>query len=117
MRTKKEQSFHIEAPKLFNVMPKVVREETDMPRMKAMMDMWMEEVSDQPGIQGFTPGAFTSSGESSNSLRDWARGMIGVDDWTPPRPLPLPWPQRRERERLMSAAVQYLHLARGLGCT
>ena len=91
----REASFHIEGPKLFNSMPKVVRDCSTFDEMKVMLDLFLATLPDQPKLPGSTPGATRQDGHPSYSARDWARSLPGTLDWNLTGPLPLTWIQRK----------------------
>ena len=100
IRTLKEASFQQEAPRLYNSLPRLVREAPDLPSFKALLDAFLQELPDQPGGPGSPPGATTHEGRPSNSFRDWARTRPELRDWTPSEPLPLSWIDRNRQYNL-----------------
>ena len=74
--------------------------------LKASLDLFLEEVEDQPKGPGAIPGATTLDGAPSNSIKDWCRRMTGLNDWSPPCPLPLPWLQRQAQHRAQSGGIE-----------
>ena len=58
-----EQLFQINGPKLFNCLPAKLRNMTkiNLEDFKMALDKWMEGVTDQPKIDGLTPGKYSNS--------------------------------------------------------
>ena len=55
----RDASFHIEGPKLFNSIPKVVRDCTNLDEMKVLLDLFLATLPDHPKIPGSVPEALT----------------------------------------------------------
>ena len=78
MRTQREASFQIAGPKLFNKMPRHIRELTKCSQedFKKTLDTFLSKIPDNPKIQGLVPAALTPESKPSNSLLfqvDWSR--------------------------------------------
>ena len=63
-RTKREASFQVSGPRLFNSMPKYIRNIRNQEDFKEKLDKYLTEVPDEPKIGGLTPINF----QQSNSL-------------------------------------------------
>jgi hypothetical protein len=76
VKTLRDKSFQVEAPKLFNALPAHLRKlNTTADTFKAHLDSYLETIPDQPAIPGLVPAASNLSGRPSNSIRDWARQL------------------------------------------
>ena len=54
--TLKENSFAIRGPRLFNILPKKIRNLTKVTidTFKLALDNWLSKIPDQPGVSGYT---------------------------------------------------------------
>jgi hypothetical protein len=74
IRSLKEAAFQTEGPRLFNSLPRDLRNISgSLLTFKSHLDSYLETVPDQPATPGLVPGAQKLSGAPSNSVRDWAR--------------------------------------------
>lgn len=74
IQTLREQSLQINGARLFNCLPKRIREIHITEDFKEQLDLWLATVPDQPRIGNLTPGAVCEvTGRQSNSLLAWAR--------------------------------------------
>ena len=78
IQTLGENSFHVHSPKLFNSLPKSVRNRSkcSIDEIKADLDKFLESVPDEPKVNGgnYTPGACDAySAKASNSVIDQIR--------------------------------------------
>ena len=74
IRTLREKSFQVEAPRLFNSLPLELRNmDCSLATFKLHLDLYLQQLPDQPAIPGSPPGAQDYTGNPSNSLKDWAR--------------------------------------------
>ena len=76
VRTMREQSFQVNGPRLFNSIPKKIRNMTKVPvdKFKEHLDKFLEMVPDEPNVVGLTPATcnqFTAA--PSNSILDQVR--------------------------------------------
>jgi hypothetical protein len=76
VRTMREQSFQVNGPRLFNSIPKKIRNMTKVPvdKFKERLDKFLEMVPDEPNVVGLTPATcnqFTAA--PSNSILDQVR--------------------------------------------
>ena len=73
-QTLREQSFTINGARLFNCLPKHLRDLTkDQDQFKAALDQHLMGIPDQPRMAGLVPGAMDQvSGKQSNSLLAWS---------------------------------------------
>ena len=64
------QVFQVHGPKLFNCLPAKIRNMTKvgLDDFKMALDKWLESISDQPKVDGLTPGVQDLSGVYSNSI-------------------------------------------------
>ena len=79
VRTLREQSFQANGPKLFNSIPKKVRDLTKVSvgDFKEQLDKFLEKIPDQPNVDGLTPTACDLySAAPSNSIVDQARTIL-----------------------------------------
>ena len=75
-----EQLFQVNGPKLFNCLPAKIRNLTKigLDDFKMALDKWLEEIPDQPKVDGLTPGTQDEGGKFSNSiLHQTKRGAQG----------------------------------------
>ena len=65
-----DQVFQVHEPKLFNCLPARIRNlsKVGLDEFKSALDKWLESISDQPKIDGLTPGTQDLSGVYSNSI-------------------------------------------------
>ena len=80
VKTLRENSFQVHAPKLFNSLPRKLRNRTkcSIEDFKAELDHFLETVPDEPKVSGgqYTPGACDLfSAQPSNSVIDQIRKM------------------------------------------
>ena len=80
IQTLRENSFQVHAPKLFNSLPKQVRNKSkcSVDDFKAVLDDFLASVPDEPNVSGteYTPGACDLySARPSNSVIDQIRKM------------------------------------------
>ena len=75
VQTLREQSFQVNGARLFNILPKNVRNITkSQDDFKAAVDQFLATVPDQPRMGGLVPEAVDQvSGRQSNSLLAWGR--------------------------------------------
>ena len=76
-----EQVFQFHGPKLFNCLPAKIRNMTNvgLEEFKMALDLFLENVPDQPKIDGLTPGTQDPAGVYSNSvLHQNKRGAMGA---------------------------------------
>ena len=75
LKTLRESSFQINGPRLFNALPKRLREmKTTQDEFKEALDLFLMTVPDQPRMGGLVPAATDqTTGHQSNSLLAWAR--------------------------------------------
>ena len=81
VQTMREQSFQINGARLFNCLPKHVRNISNKDDFKAALDQHLSSVPDQPRMGGLAPVAVDQvSGRMSNSLLAWSgrTGGAGV---------------------------------------
>ena len=74
IQTLREHSFQIQGPRLFNVLPKKIREmRTSQDDFKEALDLFLMTQPDQPRMGGLVPAAVDQvTGRQSNSLLAWA---------------------------------------------
>ena len=81
--TLKEKCINIAGAKLFNMLPKILRNfQGNFKMFKNMFDKWMVDVPDCPNMPGYISHNLDDKGHMSNSLTDWCRNLK-CDDWTP----------------------------------
>ena len=70
----RESSFQINGPRLFNILPKKIREmKTSQEDFKEALDLFLMTIPDQPRMGGLAPAATDqTTGHQSNSLLAWA---------------------------------------------
>ena len=75
--TLKEGSLLIEGPKLYNTLPRPLRNHRGtLDSFKANLDRYLALIPDEPyGYGHMIPTAMTYQNKPSNSLKDWARCM------------------------------------------
>ena len=79
-RTLQRFSIKWEGVRLFNSIPISLRKWTGTKEtFKNMLDKFLENIPDQPEIEGYIPGGKTLNGEASNSIADWTR-ILGLED-------------------------------------
>ena len=73
VQTMREQSFQINGARLFNCLPRKLRDMTrDQDQFKAALDQHLAGIPDQPRMAGLVPTAVDQiSGKQSNSLLAW----------------------------------------------
>ena len=72
----REASFQESGPKLFNNLPKSIRnlKNISVEEFKETLDKVISEVPDEPKVDGLTPAALTDRAEHSNSLLHQMKG-------------------------------------------
>ena len=79
-RTLQRFSIKWEGVRLFNSIPIYLRKWTGTKEtFKNMLDKFLENIPDQPEVDGYKPGGKTLTGEVSNSIADWTR-ILGLED-------------------------------------
>ena len=75
-RRLREASFQEIGPKLFNNLPKKVRnlKNIEVEDFKEALDEVLSKVPDEPKVEGLTPAAMTDNAEHSNSLLQQMKG-------------------------------------------
>ena len=78
VQTMRESTFQMSGPKLFNLLPRELREmsKCGVDEFKTCLDTFLQKVPDQPKCPEMTPVACKPDGSSSNSLIyqvAWAR--------------------------------------------
>ena len=75
IQTLREQSFQINGPRLFNCLPKRIRDITkDQDQFKLELDKYLSEIPDHPKIGKLIPSAVCRvTGRQSNSLTAWIK--------------------------------------------
>ena len=75
VQTKKEQTFQVNGPQLFNSLPAHIRNLTkcDLGDFKMKLNKFLEQIPDEPNVAGLTPGASTTDARPSNSILDQVR--------------------------------------------
>ena len=83
IKTLKENSFTSEGPKLFNALPRCIRDCTGSKEsFKTLLDSFLELIPDQPsGKASEQPGAFNNSNQPTNSVRFWIRSL-SLNNWS-----------------------------------
>ena len=83
IKTLKENSFTSEGPKLFNALPRCIRDCTGSKEsFKTLLDSFLELIPDQPlGKASEKPGAFNNSNQPTNSVRFWIRSL-SLNNWS-----------------------------------
>ena len=84
IQTLKDQSFNTEGPRLFNALPRALRDIVGSTEMfKRNLDVFLKLLPDQPpGPGGDIPSALDVHGRPSNSIRSWVRAL-SFEDWIP----------------------------------
>ena len=75
VQTLREQTFQVNGPQLYNILPANVRNMTrcSIDDFKMKLDKFLEGIPDEPSVRGLTPGACTAEARASNSLLDQVR--------------------------------------------
>ena len=73
VRTLRDSSFQCAAPRLFNVLPKQIRNLTNISicEFKEHLDQYLSRVPDEPKVSGMTPSCLTPEARPTNSLVHW----------------------------------------------
>ena len=76
----RDQTFQVNGPQLFNVIPIYLRKMTKCPieDFKMALDQYLERLPDEPSMRGLTPGACTAEARPSNSILDQGRRPPGL---------------------------------------
>ena len=83
-KTLREQTFQVNGPQLFNILPPYLRNLTKCPAeiFKEKLDQYLMKVPDEPSVPGLVPSATTPEARPSNSLlhqRPQLEGEEGQD--------------------------------------
>ena len=80
VQTLREQTFQVNGPQLFNMIPAHIRNITNcaVDDFKIKHDKFLESIADEPNTSGLTPGACTAEARASNSLVDQVK-MVHMD--------------------------------------
>ena len=77
VRTKLCDSILVNGVKLFNTLPKWIRDiKCDLSLFKKELDRFLRQVPDQPELPGYIPEPRDIYGKPSNSLIDWVRLLV-----------------------------------------
>ena len=81
-QTLRESSFQVDGPRLFNTLPKKIREiRTNQEDFKEALDQFLMSVPDQPRMACLVPAASNQqTGRPSNSLLAWATWRGGTTE-------------------------------------
>ena len=80
IQTLLEQTLQVEGARLFNCMPKKLREIHTLEEFKVELDQWLATIPDEPRMGGLTPSAVCGvTGRQSNSLLAWTRPRTNMD--------------------------------------
>ena len=81
IQTLRENSLVTEGPRLFNSLPKQLRDTTmSLESFKSRLDTLLALIPDQPMTETLTPDPTNRTGRRSNSIRDWIP-FLGLMDW------------------------------------
>ena len=84
VQTLKDQYFTTHGPRLFNSLPKSLRERgSTLDSFKERLDQFLMSVPDRPVLAGYQPNNPGLNGWSSNSIMDWVRNYPSLLDWSP----------------------------------
>ena len=87
MRSMKECSIFRHGPKLYNSLPKCLREwDGSFSSFKCLIDNFMSLIPDRPCLQGYHSNNYDLNGGMTNSIIHWIRNL-DLSDWEP-RPDP-----------------------------
>ena len=82
-RTLREKSLLTEGPRLYNCLPRHLRDHTGTyDSFKAALDNFLQIIPDEPSVGDLLAGGINQLCLPSNSLRDWTR-QLKIDNWTP----------------------------------
>ena len=76
VQTLREASFQVHGPRLFNSMPKAIRDlnRISVDQFKYKLDIYLQSIPDEPNLHGYVPIVCNQlSGSPSNSLVDHVR--------------------------------------------
>ena len=80
-RTLQKNSLNWEGVTLFNSLPKYLRIWKGTPQsFKNKLDLFLQNIPDQPEVNRDKPGGKTINGDPSNSIADWIRVLQLNDD-------------------------------------
>ena len=84
-KTLKEATIKFEGPKVFNSLPKHLRDfKGTLDNFKNILDKFLENIPDQPnGYRGMIPTIVDNDCKPTNKLKDWI-AHLNLKDWTPP---------------------------------
>ena len=84
VQTLKDQFFMTHGPRLFNSLPKCIRNrELSMDSFKVLVDSFLMVVPDCPVLAGYQSNNPGINGRNSNSVVDWVRNNPSLMDWIP----------------------------------
>lgn len=83
VQTQKQRTFQVEGPCLLNSLPKRIREEKDFFMFKALLDISLLDLPDQPRGGDLTLEAISTHGTPSISTQDWIRKDPAYEKWNP----------------------------------
>ena len=83
-KTLREDFIAIEGAKVFNCIPRDIREiRTYLERFKKYLDIFLDDIPDQPAGANYTPEPMDQRCKHSNSIRDWIP-HLGLSSWSHP---------------------------------
>ena len=83
IRSIRERTINVAGAKMFNSMPKLIREYTgDLKGFKVLLDLYLAEIPDCPIINGYTSHNLDENSKPSNSLIHWNKNLNNIN-WTP----------------------------------
>ena len=84
VRGLKERYFTCVGPRLFNSLPRILREDySTLQTFKSHLDLYLEKIPDQPVLAGYATPNYSMNGRQSNSLIDWIRNRDDLKDYVP----------------------------------
>ena len=81
--TLKENSIKIAGSKIYNELPRFLREhDRSFQNFKELFDIFLENIPDCPILPGYNSHNLDKNSSQSNELSDWMKNM-NLEDWTP----------------------------------
>ena len=81
-RTLREKSLLVEGPRLFNCLPRQLRDHTGTYKgFKAVLDKFLSIIPDEPSVGDLLAGSINQLCLPSNSIRDWIL-QLKLENWT-----------------------------------
>ena len=76
IRTKRDKSIYVQGPKLYNSLPRCIRElECSFDVFKTSLDIFLSIIPDRPCMSGYSSSNYDLYRNETNSIQHWIRNL------------------------------------------